>query len=186
VDRPGNRTPISWMQTRRHPVRPAAHPSVGMAGFEPAISCSQSRRINQALPHPGSSAWPVSNRLIRSGKAVGYCPITVSVLPRRIVEVDQSTGWDSNPRFRITGAESSPLDDQCLSNLVNEGTTFGAARASDTPGQEPGTLPETWSRERESCRLVRVGPEGVEPSSSGYRPDALPLSYGPHSYAFEP
>ena len=26
----------------------------------------------------------------------------------------QSTGWDSNPRRRITGAESSPLDDQCL------------------------------------------------------------------------
>ena len=30
----------------------------------------------------------------------------------------QSTGWDSNPRFRITGAESSPLDDQCLSLSV--------------------------------------------------------------------
>jgi hypothetical protein len=26
----------------------------------------------------------------------------------------KSTGWDSNPRFRITGAESSPLNDQCL------------------------------------------------------------------------
>ena len=25
----------------------------------------------------------------------------------------ESTGWDSNPRFRITGAESSPLNDQC-------------------------------------------------------------------------
>src|SRR5262249_10090728 len=30
----------------------------------------------------------------------------------------KSTGWDSNPRFRITGAESSPLDDQCLSHSV--------------------------------------------------------------------
>jgi hypothetical protein len=25
---------------------------VGMAGFEPAASCSQSRRANQAAPHP--------------------------------------------------------------------------------------------------------------------------------------
>ena len=32
----------------------------------------------------------------------------------RIVKESQSTGWDSNPRRRITGAESSPLDDQCL------------------------------------------------------------------------
>ena len=27
--------------------------------------------------------------------------------------------------------------------------------------------------------VLRVGPEGVEPSSSGYQPSALPLSYGP-------
>jgi hypothetical protein len=26
----------------------------------------------------------------------------------------KSTGWDSNPRFRITGAESLPLNDQCV------------------------------------------------------------------------
>ena len=26
--------------------------AVGMAGFEPAASCSQSRRANQAAPHP--------------------------------------------------------------------------------------------------------------------------------------
>ena len=34
---------------------------------------------------------------------------------RRIVkEPLQSTGWDLNPRHRITGAESWPLDDQCV------------------------------------------------------------------------
>ena len=34
---------------------------------------------------------------------------------RRIVKESESTGWDSNPRRRITGAESSPLDDRCKS-----------------------------------------------------------------------
>jgi hypothetical protein len=29
--------------------------SVGMAGFEPAASCSQSRRANQAALHPGAA-----------------------------------------------------------------------------------------------------------------------------------
>jgi hypothetical protein len=32
--------------------------TVGMAGFEPAISCSQGRRIGQALLHPESSRSP--------------------------------------------------------------------------------------------------------------------------------
>ena len=31
-----------------------------------------------------------------------------------IVKETESTGWDSNPRPRLTRAESSPLDDQCL------------------------------------------------------------------------
>ena len=30
----------------------ATRPRIGMAGFEPAISCSRSRRINQAILHP--------------------------------------------------------------------------------------------------------------------------------------
>ena len=48
-----------------------------MAGFEPAISCSQGRRISQAFLHPESSRLPTSaqqelNPHIRHGKAVGY------------------------------------------------------------------------------------------------------------------
>jgi hypothetical protein len=35
---------------------------VGMAGFEPAASCSQSRRANQAAPHP-------------AGPTVAYLPV---------------------------------------------------------------------------------------------------------------
>ena len=48
-----------------------------MAGFEPAVSCSQGRRISQAFPHPESSrsltsAQRESNPHVRHGKAVGY------------------------------------------------------------------------------------------------------------------
>ena len=51
--------------------------TVGMAGFEPAISCSQGRRIGQAFLHPESSRLPTSaqresNPHVRHGKAVGY------------------------------------------------------------------------------------------------------------------
>ena len=51
--------------------------TVGMAGFEPAISCSQSRRIGQTFLHPEPSRSPKSaqresNPHVRHGKAVGY------------------------------------------------------------------------------------------------------------------
>jgi hypothetical protein len=49
-----------------------------MAGFEPALSCSRSRRITQAFPHPEAertaidrSAQRESNPHFRHGKAVG-------------------------------------------------------------------------------------------------------------------
>jgi hypothetical protein len=49
---------------------------VGMAGFEPAASCSQSRRANQAAPHPAEP--------IRS------LPLSVLYLPRRDPRVGRS------------------------------------------------------------------------------------------------
>src|SRR6185369_17197292 len=82
----------------------------------------------------------------------------------RIVK-DQNTGWDSNPRRRITGAESSPLDYQCLFHSVG------------SEGLEPSP---TWLRARHaatstlipcSCFVSRyssarnVGADGVEPST---------------------
>ncbi len=62
-----------------------------MAGFEPAISCSQGRRISQAFLHPESPRSPTSaqresNPHVRHGKAVGYRyimgTITVAELSR--------------------------------------------------------------------------------------------------------
>ena len=46
----------------------------------------------------------------------------------------KSTGWDSNPRFRITGAESSPLNDQCIFlNGIRRTRTVGTAANSGGP-----------------------------------------------------
>jgi hypothetical protein len=88
-------------------------PSVGMAGFEPAISCSRSRRISQAFPHPDQV--PSGSRTRTSAMARRQAAATSWARSRRIrsARETESTGWDSNPRRRITGAVSSPLDDQC-------------------------------------------------------------------------
>ena len=69
----------------------SSRPTVGMAGFEPALSCSRSRRIGQAFLHPESQRSPTSaqresNPHVRHGKAVGYRyiigTITVAELSR--------------------------------------------------------------------------------------------------------
>ena len=57
-----------------------------------------------------------SNPHFRHGEPVGFhyimgANVLIGLSKNTTVE---STGWDSNPRFRITGAESSPLNDQCL------------------------------------------------------------------------
>ena len=86
-----------------------------MAGFEPAISCARGTRnprlsyvlknerpagIEPALPPWQGSRLPLHH---------GRLSITTKL------SNSESTGPDSNRRHRITGAESWPLDDQCLS-----------------------------------------------------------------------
>jgi hypothetical protein len=90
---------------------------VRTVGFEPTLSGSRNRRISRlsyvlndyihkrpAGVEPALPPWQGSRLPLHHGRRN----------PGRIAK-DQSTGWDSNPRHRITGAESSPLDDQCLS-----------------------------------------------------------------------
>ena len=98
-----------------------------MAGFEPPLSCSRSRRIGQAFLNPKPSRTPTSaqrelNPHVRHGKAVGYRYIMGTIAVPELSKRAESTGWDSNPRRRLTRAESSPLDDQCL----HESGTGGA------------------------------------------------------------
>jgi hypothetical protein len=117
-----NRTRVLPVNSRalvpaRTPPESSRQP-VGMAGFEPALSCSRSRRISQAFPHPESSRSPTSaqresNPHVRHGEAVGYRYIMGTFAVPGLSKIE-STGWDSNPRRRLTRAGSSPLDDQCL------------------------------------------------------------------------
>ena len=105
---------------------------IGMAGFEPVISCSQVRRIGQAFLHPESSRSPTSAQResspqVRHGKAVG-CRYIMGTFAVPGLSKIESTGWESNPRRRLTRAGSSPLDDQCL---LRDGT--GGARTLTEP-----------------------------------------------------
>ena len=66
------------------------------------------------LPHALiESAQRESNPRFRHGKAAGYLYIMGACVAAELSKT-KSTGPDSNRRRRITGAESSPLDDQCL------------------------------------------------------------------------
>ena len=97
------------------PARNPPHQQVRTAGFEPAISCARGTRIPK-LSHvlkskerpagiePALPPWQDSTLPLHHGR---YSVTT------RLSEIE-STGPDSNRRPRITGAESWPLDDQCL------------------------------------------------------------------------
>jgi hypothetical protein len=87
---------------------------VRTAGFEPALSCSRSTRNTRLSYVPFiKSAQRESNPHFCHGKAAGYRYI-MGALWCAELSMNKSTGRDSNPRRRITGAVSSPLDDQCL------------------------------------------------------------------------
>ena len=108
--------PASARLTAAHPYQHENHRiiSVRTVGLEPTISCTRSTRntrLSHVLKHehpaglePAHPAWQASTLPLRHGRLVGS----------RIVKDHQSTGRDSNPRRRITGAVSWPLDHQCL------------------------------------------------------------------------
>ena len=87
-----------------------------MAGFEPAVSCARGTRntrlsyvLHEKRPagvEPALPPWQGGRLPLHHGRA-NVCRIVKEPL--------RSTGRDLNPRRRITGAVSSPLDDQCLS-----------------------------------------------------------------------
>ena len=102
--------------------------SVRTAGFEPAISCARGTR-NPRLSHvlknerpagiePALPPWQGSRLPLHHGR--------LSVTTK--LSNSKSTGPDSNRRHRITGAESWPLDDQCLLPVGPEGLEPSPAR----------------------------------------------------------
>jgi hypothetical protein len=95
----------------------------------------------------------------------------------------KSTGWESNPRPRVTRAVSSPLDDQCLSvgpvgieptssglrdRCITLSATVPCSRrgGSRTLGLELIRLPLL---PLSYAPAVRVGPEGIEPTPAGLK-----------------
>ena len=120
--RPHRNTESGWqdLNQRSQAPRACAIPGfatpwqVGVAGFEPTLSCSRSRRISRLSHTPSKHPAGVEPAL---PPWQGSRLAATSWVQRIVVELSkiESTGWDSNPRRRITGAESSPLDDQCLS-----------------------------------------------------------------------
>jgi hypothetical protein len=90
--------------------------------------------------------------------------------------VKESTGWDSNPRHRVTGAVSLPLDDQCgFSRVGPEGFEPSLAWLRARCAASNTSVPSSFIR--------GVDPGGVEPPSSGYRPLVLPLSHGSFKFS---
>ena len=113
----------------------------------------------QAFPRPESRA-PSGSRTRTSAMARQQATATSWALGWKPncqrPKFDQSTGRDSNPRRRITGAVSSPLDDQCVVQWDQRGSNPHppGLRARDAAAN---TLVPS--------KLKSVGAEGVEPTA---------------------
>ncbi len=95
-----------------------------------------------------------SNPHIRHGKAVGCRYIMGTTCRHRIVKESESTGWDSNPRRRITGAVSSPLDHQCVFRVGPEGFEPSPARLRAGCAAVNTWVPHQWGRRDSNPRCA--------------------------------
>jgi hypothetical protein len=154
-----------------------------MAGFEPALSCSRSRRISQAFPHPGldrprasASAQRESNPHFRHGKAVG-CHYNMGT--------DQPRPNCQRDREHRVGVEPTSPHYGCGVFATRPPVPIASFRVGPE-GLEPSP---TWLRARRSATRALV-PSARGSSRPGrsrtlvFRLSAgcsLPLSYGPSS-----
>ena len=153
-----------------------------MAGFEPAISCSRSRRSNQAFLHPVRSAQRESNPHFRLGKAIGCRYIMGTDFRSRFVKEIKSTGWDSNPQADIaaTRFQDGPLIRPVgfrrsifvTSTISSSG---GWNRTSGLHVQSVALLPAVTAPES----LIRE--EGFEPPPPDSKSGSLPVSRFPRA-----
>ena len=101
---------------------------------------------------PAHPPWQGSRLPLHHGRVVGS----------RLVKDHQSTGRDSNPRRRITGAVSWPLGHQCMFLCG-----FGKAECRfEWPFKSSSQRPSS----------AEVGLVGIEPTSSGLRDRCITLS----------
>jgi len=163
----GSRTPKAYRSAGFEPAALAhglALPSIrrgGGAGFEPAISCSRSRRITRLSHTPvGSEQVPSGSRTRTSAMARRQAAATSwARLARPNWQRGQGTGWDSNPRRRITGAMSSPLDDRCRRSHGTRGARTLTARLRAGYAAANTLIPKGVARTCPGCgRTVPAGP----------------------------
>jgi hypothetical protein len=177
-----------------------------MAGFEPALSCSRSRRIGQALPHPESSSLPTSaqresNPHVRHGKAVGYRYIMGTITVPRIVKEPRAPGgtrthvaalrvryprrWTTSACIGVgpEGLEPSP-------NRLRAGRSAARTSVPKRIASRPGRSRTFAARLSAECSPVELqavavlfsrwsAPGELNPSSFAYKASALPLSEAP-------
>ena len=95
-------------------------PATTLRAVPGGLSVSPTRRGNErpAGIEPALPPWQGSRLPLHHGR--------LSVTTK--LSMNQSTGPDSNRRHRITGAESWPLDDQCLLSVGPEGLEPSPAR----------------------------------------------------------
>jgi hypothetical protein len=127
---------------------------VGMAGFEPAASCSQSRRANQAAPHPVKPAEAYPVRSAQDGHRVspapracgrGYCGRAETV----------RYGLAAKPlRGRSSMVEPQPsklvMRVRFPSPAPTRNPSSGMVPAQDHPGPAPGDQEDRQSRSQPS------------------------------------
>ena len=164
---------------------PTASSSVRTVGFEPTISCVPRHADSQTFPHrcrvhitplradaerpagvePALPPWQGSRLPLHHGR--------MNRLTEIVKDQSKSTGWDSNPRRRITSAVSSPLDDQCLLSVGPLGLEPRPARLRAGDAAANTSIPcccslFTRSARTESNRRLAL-----------IRSRLSPLSYGP-------
>ena len=109
---------------------------------------SEAHEPTHASPVSGSrsSAQRESNPHVRLGKAVGYRYIMGTRLTDSELSKRESTGWESNPRRRVTGAVSWPLEDQCVLSGTGGARTLTARLRAACSAAEPRAETREWGR----------------------------------------
>jgi hypothetical protein len=121
--------PASGRLTAAYPYQHGSHRKISRRGWSrTSIFVLPKHADFPSLPHAEEmSAQRELNPLFRPGKAAG-CRYIMGACVTTKLSTSESTGPDSNRRHRITGAESWPLDDQCLLSVGPEGLEPSPAR----------------------------------------------------------
>jgi hypothetical protein len=122
---------------------------VGMAGFEPAASCSQSRRANQAAPHPVEPirSLPSMGRDPRRRRASQEPPDAVTAeIRQRLPKLSSQGQWTSlplclgPPRSAATVRRRCPDPVRCPCSPVPRHSSHRACGRSSMAEPQPSKL----------------------------------------------